>query len=48
MGCKGVYVTGVFAAAFAFGIGFDIGVTSFHDKWNRGVRELVTLASAEN
>ncbi|KAI0688559.1 ubiquinol-cytochrome C reductase [Cytidiella melzeri] len=31
-----VYVTSIFAGAFAFGIGFDVGVTSFWDKWNQG------------
>lgn len=33
----GVYVTSIFAGAFAFGIGFDVGVTSFWDNWNKGV-----------
>ncbi|KAF8826523.1 hypothetical protein HHX47_DHR5000434 [Lentinula edodes] len=32
----GVYVGSVFAAAFAFGIGFDSGVTAFWDSWNKG------------
>ncbi|KAI0303187.1 cytochrome b-c1 complex subunit 9, partial [Russula brevipes] len=31
-----VYVTSIFAGAFAFGIGFDVGVTKFWDSWNRG------------
>ncbi|ESK97464.1 uqcrx qcr9 like ubiquinol-cytochrome c reductase family protein [Moniliophthora roreri MCA 2997] len=31
-----VYVATVFSAAFAFGISFDSGVTSFWDKWNAG------------
>ncbi|KAJ3867847.1 ubiquinol-cytochrome C reductase [Lentinula novae-zelandiae] len=31
-----VYVGSVFAAAFAFGIGFDSGVTAFWDSWNKG------------
>ncbi|KAJ7591285.1 cytochrome b-c1 complex subunit 9 [Mycena floridula] len=31
-----VFVTGIFASAFVFGIGFDTGVTQFHDWWNRG------------
>ncbi len=34
----GVFVGTIFAGAFAFGIGFDIGVTKFYDYWNRGVR----------
>jgi len=33
----GVYVTSIFAGAFAFSIGFDVGVTNFWDSWNRGV-----------
>ena len=35
---SGVYVTSIFAGAFAFGIGFDVGISSFWDSWNRGVR----------
>jgi hypothetical protein len=35
----GVFVGTIFAGAFAFGIGFDIGVTKFYDYWNRGVRQ---------
>ncbi|KAE9399005.1 ubiquinol-cytochrome C reductase UQCRX/QCR9-like protein [Gymnopus androsaceus JB14] len=31
-----VYVASVFTAAFAFGIGFDSGVTTFWDSWNKG------------
>ncbi|KAI0091854.1 ubiquinol-cytochrome C reductase UQCRX/QCR9-like protein [Irpex rosettiformis] len=31
-----VYVTTIFAGAFAFGVGFDLGVTSFWDRWNQG------------
>ncbi|KAG6829324.1 qcr9 subunit 9 of the ubiquinol cytochrome-c reductase complex [Tricholoma furcatifolium] len=31
-----VYVTTIFAGAFAFGIGFDMGVTRFYDSWNKG------------
>ncbi|KAF8897313.1 ubiquinol-cytochrome C reductase UQCRX/QCR9-like protein [Infundibulicybe gibba] len=31
-----IYVTSIFAGAFAFGIGFDMGVTSFYDRWNQG------------
>jgi ubiquinol-cytochrome c reductase subunit 9 len=37
--CPGVFVGTVFAGAFAFGIGFDVGVTRFYDYWNRGVRQ---------
>jgi len=31
-----VYVTTIFAGAFAFGVGFDYGITAFWDRWNRG------------
>jgi len=31
-----VYVTSIFAGAFAFGIGFDVGVSRLWDSWNRG------------
>ncbi|KAF9076436.1 ubiquinol-cytochrome C reductase UQCRX/QCR9-like protein [Rhodocollybia butyracea] len=31
-----IYVASVFTAAFAFGIGFDSGVTTFWDTWNKG------------
>ncbi|KAI0316979.1 ubiquinol-cytochrome C reductase UQCRX QCR9-like protein [Amylostereum chailletii] len=31
-----VYVSSIFVGAFAFGIGFDVGVTKFWDSWNRG------------
>ncbi|PPQ69388.1 hypothetical protein CVT24_001657 [Panaeolus cyanescens] len=31
-----VFVGTVFAGAFAFGIGFDVGVTKFYDAWNKG------------
>ena len=34
----GVYVSTIFAGAFAFGVGFDIGITAFWDRWNQGVR----------
>ncbi len=33
----GVFVATAFASAFAFGIGYDLGVTAFWDQWNRGV-----------
>lgn len=33
----GIYVTSIFAGAFAFGVGFDLGVTAFYDRWNKGV-----------
>ena len=39
----GVFVTAVFAGAFAFGIGFDVGVTKFYDSWNKGVRHIGSL-----
>ncbi|KAF5388269.1 hypothetical protein D9615_000176 [Tricholomella constricta] len=31
-----VFVTTIFASAFTFGIGFDIAVTKFYDRWNQG------------
>ncbi|GBE79397.1 ubiquinol-cytochrome C reductase [Sparassis latifolia] len=31
-----VYVTSIFAGAFAFGVGFDVAITSFWDNWNKG------------
>ncbi|KAH8106286.1 ubiquinol-cytochrome C reductase UQCRX/QCR9-like protein [Cristinia sonorae] len=31
-----VYVTSIFAGAFAFSIGFDVGLTSLWDNWNKG------------
>ncbi|KAF8484980.1 ubiquinol-cytochrome C reductase UQCRX/QCR9-like protein [Russula ochroleuca] len=31
-----VYVTSIFAGAFAFGIGFDVAVSNVWDNWNRG------------
>jgi len=31
-----VFVTSIFAGAFAFSIGFDVGVTTFYDRWNKG------------
>jgi len=31
-----VYVTSIFAGAFAFGVGFDVAITSFYDSWNKG------------
>lgn len=34
----GVFVSTIFVGAFAFGVGFDVGITSFWDYWNRGVR----------
>ncbi len=30
----------IFAGAFAFSVGFDIGITKFWDTWNKGVRRL--------
>jgi len=38
-----VYVSSIFAGAFAFGIGFDLGVSSFWDRWNKGVSEMPPL-----
>lgn len=35
----GVYVSTIFAGAFAFGVGFDVGITKFWDTWNKGVSE---------
>ncbi|KAG2158944.1 ubiquinol-cytochrome C reductase UQCRX/QCR9-like protein [Suillus bovinus] len=31
-----VFVTSIFAGAFAFNVGFDVAVTSFWDRWNQG------------
>ncbi|KAG9050365.1 hypothetical protein FS837_005986 [Tulasnella sp. UAMH 9824] len=31
-----VYVPVVFASAFAFGVGFDLGTTAIWDSWNKG------------
>ncbi|KAG8986433.1 hypothetical protein FRB90_003997 [Tulasnella sp. 427] len=31
-----VYVPAVFAGAFAFGVGFDLGTTAIWDSWNKG------------
>jgi len=31
-----VFVSTVFAGAFAFGVGFDVGVNSLWDSWNKG------------
>ncbi|EAU84558.1 hypothetical protein CC1G_00077 [Coprinopsis cinerea okayama7 len=31
-----VFVSTVFVGAFAFGIGFDTGVSKFFDYWNKG------------
>ncbi|TFK76146.1 ubiquinol-cytochrome C reductase [Pluteus cervinus] len=31
-----IFVSTVFAGAFAFGVGFDLGVTAFYDRWNAG------------
>jgi ubiquinol-cytochrome c reductase subunit 9 len=39
-----VYVTSIFAAAFGFGVAFDVGVTSFWDRWNKGVRRSSSYA----
>ena len=35
---SGVYVTGIFITAFAFNIGFDVGVSKVWDRVNAGVR----------
>jgi len=31
-----VYVSTIFLGAFAFGVGLDVGVSAFWDRWNRG------------
>ncbi|KDQ17466.1 hypothetical protein BOTBODRAFT_53074 [Botryobasidium botryosum FD-172 SS1] len=31
-----VFVSSIFASAFAFSIGFDVATTSFWDSWNKG------------
>jgi ubiquinol-cytochrome c reductase subunit 9 len=33
-----VFVSTIFVGAFAFGVGFDVGITAFWDRWNKGVR----------
>lgn len=35
--CAGVFVSSVFVGAFAFGVGFDIGISSLWDRVNKGV-----------
>lgn len=35
--CAGVFVSSVFVGAFAFGVGFDIGINSLWDRVNKGV-----------
>ena len=36
---SGVFVSTIFAGAFAFNIGFDVAVSKFWDNWNRGVSQ---------
>jgi hypothetical protein len=43
-GCIGVYITSIVGASFAFGVAFDVGVTSFWDRWNKGVRAVPPAA----
>ncbi|KAG8218835.1 cytochrome b-c1 complex subunit 9, partial [Butyriboletus roseoflavus] len=31
-----IFVTTIFAGAFAFGVGFDSAIQSFWDHWNKG------------
>ncbi|KAL5530596.1 QCR9 [Sanghuangporus sanghuang] len=31
-----VFVSSVFVGAFAFSIGFDVGINAFWDRWNQG------------
>ncbi|OSC98724.1 ubiquinol-cytochrome C reductase UQCRX/QCR9-like protein [Trametes coccinea BRFM310] len=31
-----VFVPTIFVGAFAFSIGFDVGITKFWDTWNKG------------
>jgi ubiquinol-cytochrome c reductase subunit 9 len=40
-----VYVGGIFGGAFVFGVAFDVGVTTFWDRWNKGVRVLLLASS---
>lgn len=47
-----VYVTGILAGAFAFGVGFDLGIEAFWDRWNRGkqwkdIRQKYTTAEED-
>ncbi len=38
----GVFVPAIFTGAFAFSIGFDLGITKLWDTWNKGVRVVPT------
>ncbi|EIM88200.1 uncharacterized protein STEHIDRAFT_155556 [Stereum hirsutum FP-91666 SS1] len=40
-----VYVSTIFVGAFAFGVGFDVGVTKLWDTWNKGVRPPLHLST---
>jgi len=31
-----IYVGAILAGGFALGVGFDIGIQSFWDRWNQG------------
>ncbi|KIJ56904.1 hypothetical protein M422DRAFT_23036 [Sphaerobolus stellatus SS14] len=31
-----VYVASILTGGFVFGVGFDIGIETFWDRWNRG------------
>ncbi|KAF8626764.1 hypothetical protein AX15_004697 [Amanita polypyramis BW_CC] len=31
-----VFVTTAFIGAFVFGVGYDLGVIAFWDRWNKG------------
>lgn len=41
--CAGVFVSTIFVGAFTFGVGFDAGIQSFWDNWNKGVSLVVSL-----
>ncbi|KAF8626763.1 hypothetical protein AX15_004697 [Amanita polypyramis BW_CC] len=38
-----VFVTTAFIGAFVFGVGYDLGVIAFWDRWNKGVSSRLDL-----
>jgi len=44
----GVFVTSIFAGAFAFSVGFDVAVNSFWDRWNQGVSSRPIVNAAQS
>ena len=41
-----IYVTSIFATAFAFSVGYDQATSAFYDQWNKGVRPPPAFLSA--